>query len=55
MDGRLNTSDKAEMTQILNYLSGDDPYYTTWSNSNVLSDKKHIQYVSKEDYVPQEN
>lgn len=51
MDGRINTSDKAEITQIINYLPGDEPYYTTWSNSNILSDKKNIQYVKKEDYI----
>ncbi|MCI8362321.1 MAG: hypothetical protein HFJ41_04190 [Clostridia bacterium] len=57
MDGRLNTSDKREITEIIAYDAERTPlpYYETWSNSNILSDKKHIQYVTKEEYENQQN
>ena len=57
MDGRLNTSDKREITEIIAYDAErtPSPYYETWSNSNILSDKKHIQYVTKEEYENQQN
>ncbi|MCI8362323.1 MAG: hypothetical protein HFJ41_04200 [Clostridia bacterium] len=48
MDGRLNTSDKAEITEILAYTESSTqslPYHVKWSNSNILLNKANIQYV----------
>jgi len=49
LDGRLNTSDKAEITELLGYMPGGStlPYHVKWSNSNVLADKANIQYIQK--------